>query len=489
MLKLGLRAKFFLYSNTVIAVTMAVAAVLVALNERSRHYDSAGNFARSLADSLAIPVTDALMYEDLGLVVETGLTDNYITEMLVRDPERLRYVVVADPSGRVTHSNRWSMLGRRFGRALGPESVGGEGVLEQRTEEGERLLEVRVPLHISTKFWGTLALGYSLAPIEQELRDLTWGLIQVTLLLMLGNSVLTMLYVESLIRPILRLHHTMKRAGEGDLAARVWVRPADEVGELGEAFNRMMDELEEAREREGARQHLLAHTEKMAAVGTLAAGVAHEVNNPLGGILNCIENMRADPDDREMRERYLGLITDGLRRIERTVANLLDFSRRREIRAEPTSLNHCLLHVTELADYQLRRAGIELVLDLDPDEPAILGDHFQMEQLFLNLLLNAVQAMPGGGKLTLRTRRRGDAVVAEVRDSGIGIPSEIRQRIFDPFFTTRPVGEGTGLGLAVSDRIVGAHGGRIEVESVPGEGSTFRVVLRAGAPAESEQGG
>ena len=479
MPRLGLRTKFFLYSNTVIVVTMAVAALLVALNERSRHYESAGRFARSLADSLAIPVTDALMYEDLGLVAETGLTDNYITEMLARDPERLRYVVVSDAAGRVTHSNRWHLLGRHFERALGPQAVAGGAVEEQRSEGDERLLEVRVPLHISTKFWGTLALGYSLAPIEQELRDLTWNLVQVTLLLMLGNSILTMLYVESLIRPILRLHQTMKRAGEGDLAARVWARPADEVGELGEAFNRMMDELEEAREREKARHALLAHTEKMAAVGTLAAGVAHEVNNPLGGILNCIENMRADPDDREMRDRYLGLITDGLHRIERTVANLLDFSRRREIRPEPTSLNHCLLHVTQLVDYQLRKGRVELCLDLDPGEPTILADHFQIEQLFLNLVLNAVQAMPGGGTLTLRTRPRTDQVLAEVRDTGVGIPPDIRQRIFDPFYTTRPVGEGTGLGLAVSDSIVVGHGGRIEVESTPGEGSVFRVVLPA----------
>jgi len=249
----------------------------------------------------------------------------------------------------------------------------------------------------------------------------------------------------------------------------------DEVGELGEAFNRMMDELEDARELEKTRQAQLAHTEKMAAVGTLAAGVAHEVNNPLGGMLTCIENMRADPDNREMRERYLELISDGIKRIERTVANLLDFSRQREMRLEPTSINHNLRHVAELVEYQLRRGRVDVRFDLDPDEPLVLADHFQMEQLFLNLMLNALQAMPEGGALTLRTRRRDGTVVAEVRDTGNGIPDAIRERIFDPFFTTRDVGEGTGLGLAVSDAIVVAHGGHIVVESREGEGALFRV--------------
>ena len=486
--KLGLRVKFFLYSNTVIAVTMAVATLLAAMHDREVHYEAARRHARQLTAALAIPITDALMYENLGLVSETGLTDNYISELLLRDPERLRYVIVADPNGTVTHSNRWHLLGQRFERALGTDALGDASVVDERDDEGERCLEVRASLHISSKFWGSVALGYSLAPLEQELTDFTWRLIQVAVLMMLANSVLTALYVEWLIRPILRLHQTMKHAGEGNLTVRVWTRPGDEVGELGLSFNRMMDELEEAGQNEASRRTQLAHTEKMAALGTLATGVAHEVNNPLAGILACIENMRADPENREMRDRYLVLIHDGLQRIERTVANLLDFSRRRELRLEPTSLNHCLQHVAELVDYQIRKGGIELRLELAPDDPLVQADHFQLEQLFLNLVLNALQAMPQRGTLTLRTKRTDVAVVAEVCDTGVGIPREIKDRIFDPFFTTRTVGEGTGLGLAVSDSIVNAHRGRIDVESRVGQGTTFRVSLptRGSAHAERE---
>ena len=351
---------------------------------------------------------------------------------------------------------------------------------------GERILEIRTPLNISTRFWGSLAIGFSLAHIDQEVRTIVQRVALVALILMFGNSILTAIYVETLIRPILGLHNTMMEAGTGDLAARAQARRGDEVGELAEAFNRMMDELERAQEREKLRAAQLAHTEKMAAVGTLAAGVAHEVNNPLAGILTCLETIRANPDDAETRQRYLALVYDGIKRIEHTVSNLLDFSRPTSARPEPTSLNHSLRHVVELAQYQLRKNRVEVVFELEPAEPVVLADHFQMEQLFLNLVLNAIQAMPDGGTVTLRTRMTDGHAIAEVIDTGVGIPDKIRDRIFDPFFSTREVGQGTGLGLAVSYTIVSAHGGSIEVESRVGRGATFRVILPLGRPQKSE---
>jgi signal transduction histidine kinase len=489
MIRLGLRTRFFLYSNTVIAVTMVLVTVISMVHERRSRYEAIDRRGRSIVEAMAIPITDALLYQDLGLVAESGLIENHITEIIARNRDFMRYVVVTDPTGRVTHSNRWDILGQQFDRVLGPESIGRGSVTEILTDGSDRVLEVCSTLNISTKYWGSIAVGFSLDPIERQVRDLARRAAVVALILMLFNSVVTALYVESLIRPILDLNQTMKRAGTGDLAVRAAARSRDEVGELAGAFNRMMDELEEAREREQVQRAQLTHTEKMVAVGTLAAGVAHEVNNPLAGVLACIENLRADPDDEEMRRRYLDLIEDGLKRIERTITNLLNFARQRELRPEPTSLNHNLRHVVELVGYQLRNAGVQVELDLEPRDTTVMADHFQMEQLFLNLILNAVEAMPGGGTLCLRTRAAKGRVVAEVEDTGRGIPPDIRDRIFDPFFTTRDVGEGTGLGLSVSDTIVRAHGGSIEVHSKLGQGSLFRVVLAAAEPAPGGEGG
>ncbi len=487
MLRLGLRTKFFLYSNTLIVVTMGLVIVLAAVHERRSRYDELVDRGLSITDSLSVPITDVLMYEQLGLVVEEGLIENYVSGVIEHNHDLVRYVIITDPNGMVTHSNRWSLLGQRFTRALDRSAVGKRSQVDLRTSSwGEQILEIRTPLNISTQFWGSLAIGFSLAQIDIEVRAIVQRVALIALVLMFGNSILTAIYVETLIRPILGLHNTMREAGAGNLTVRAQVRRGDEVGELADAFNRMMDELERAHEGEKLRAAQLAHTEKMAAVGTLAAGVAHEVNNPLAGILTCLETIRANPDDVEMRQRYLSLVYDGIKRIEHTVSNLLNFSRPTSTRPEPTSLNHSLRHVVELAHYQLRRNRVEVVFDLAQPEPVVLADHFQMEQLFLNLILNAVQAMPSGGTVTLRTRTTDGRAVAEVADTGVGIPDEIRERIFDPFFSTREVGQGTGLGLAVSYTIVTAHRGTIEVESQVGRGATFRVILPLGRLPKDE---
>ena len=483
---LGLRTKFFLYSNTLIVVTMGLVTVLAVVHERRTRYQEIVVRGLSLTEAFAVPVTDTLMYEELGLVAEEGLIENYVSGLLERNHELVRYVVVTDADGVVIHSNLWNLLGRRYPGALDRTALGKPTAVEQKTSSwGERILEVRTPLAISTRFWGSLAMGFSLTPVEQEARAIAKRAGLVALLLMLGNSILTAVYVETLIRPLLNLHNTISKAEHGDLKARASVKRWDEVGELAAAFNRMMEELERARRREDVRRVQLAHTEKMVAVGTLAAGVAHEVNNPLAGILTCLETIRANPGDAATRERYLALVEDGIKRIEHTVLNLLDFSRPGAIRPEPTSLNHNLRHVAELVQYQLRKNNVDVEFDLAQIEPIVLVDHFQMEQLFLNLVLNAIEATPKGGRLTLRTRIAGGSAVAEVADTGTGIPEEIRDRIFDPFFSTREVGKGTGLGLSVSYNIVAAHGGTISVDSQVGKGATFRVILPLSRPQEN----
>jgi two-component system NtrC family sensor kinase len=490
VLKLGLRAKFFLYSNTVIVATMSLVALLAQAHDRSQAHEAMESRSARVSEVLAALITDTLVRGEerpAEAARYSARIDRYIQEILAANGEAIRYVTLTDPSGVVTHSSLAVLVGQRFEQAVHGAGRGQSTSEVMTMLSGGSVLEVRLPLEAVGRPLGELAIGFSLASVERTLEASPRQLAVVALLLMLVNSILTAVYVEALIRPILSLHQIMKRAGHGDLAVRAPADRGDEVGELGAAFNRMMDELGQARDLEKVRQTQLAHTEKMAAVGTLAAGVAHEVNNPLGGVLTCLENIRADPTNEAMRAKYLGLIQSGVERIQRTVANLLDFSRKRPLRLEPTSVNDCLRRVVDLATYQLRKGGVEVRYGLHPGEPRVMADRSQMEQLFLNLVLNALQAMPDGGALTLQTGVADGQVFAEVRDSGRGIPPEIRDRIFDPFFTTRGVGQGTGLGLAVSDSIVAAHGGRIEVTSRVGAGSTFRVQLPRYESAAAER--
>ena len=158
MLRLGLRTKFFLYSNTLIVVTMGLVTIGGVTHERNARYEAIVSRGRSVTEALAIPITDALMYEELGVVSETGLIENYISEILQRNEDLLRYVIVTDADGIVTHSNRWELLGERFSRALGRDAIGATQVEIRTSSWGEKILEVRAPLNIYTRFWGSLAV-------------------------------------------------------------------------------------------------------------------------------------------------------------------------------------------------------------------------------------------------------------------------------------------------------------------------------------------
>jgi len=490
ILPLGLRSRFFLYSNSLIVTTMVLVAIIWVRHERAANLQAIERVGRSMAEVMTITINEALR-SSVGVDSATSAAiASAIDRVVWANHDLIRYVVVTDSSGVVTQSNDRELVGTLFERPpLLPTR--GNRVLVQSTERevGSHRLEVSTLLGDPESDSGSLTIGFDLASVEKQTDLVIWRAALVALVLILINSAVTAIYVETLIRPILNLNETMKRAGEGDLHVRAPVNRGDEVGELAGAFNRMMDELSEVRDLDRMQRAQLVHTEKMVAVGTLAAGVAHEVRNPLAGVLACLENLRSRPDDAEMRERYLELIQDGLERIEYIIDNLLGFSRSQKMQAEPTSLSHNLEHVVELASYQLRKAGVEVEYDLaSEDETTVMGDHIQMEQLCLNLVLNAVKAMPDGGTLTLRSRVRRGNVEVEIQDTGVGIAKENLDRIFDPFFSTREPGKGTGLGLTVSDSIVAAHAGVIEVESVEDEGTTFRVILPSAKAGRTRDG-
>ncbi|MBI4401049.1 MAG: PAS domain S-box protein [Nitrospirae bacterium] len=221
----------------------------------------------------------------------------------------------------------------------------------------------------------------------------------------------------------------------------------------------------------------IRNSEKLVSVGKLAAGVAHEINNPLGGILNCLYNLRKGTLPLARQEEYLLSMEDGLRRVQRIVRQLLDFSQQHEPELTSTDINTIVERVLVLTNHAFVANHIRLEKQLQPNLPMLLVDRHMMEQVLMNLVLNAVQAIRGGGVVTIRTRVANDTCAIDVEDTGCGIPPNILPRIFDPFFTTKSTGEGTGLGLSVSLGIVERHGGRILVDSEVGKGTVFTVCL------------
>jgi two-component system NtrC family sensor kinase len=246
------------------------------------------------------------------------------------------------------------------------------------------------------------------------------------------------------------------------------------------AFNEELEQKVEERTRElKEAQAQLIQSEKLASIGQLAAGVAHEINNPLGVMLGFSQViLKKLPEDDPLRKPLVSIEREGLR-CKKIIQGLLDFSRRSTPALQPMNLNDAVEAACAFIEHQITLDNIRVIKGLATKLPPIKADGNQLQQVFVNLIINAYQAMSQGGELRITTRAVGDQVQAIFADTGAGIPAEVLKHIFDPFFTTKEVGKGTGLGLSVSYGIIESHGGKIEVESQVGVGTTFVVTIPA----------
>jgi two-component system NtrC family sensor kinase len=359
---------------------------------------------------------------------------------------------------------------------------------------------------------GVLDTDLSLAKADVQLADSSRRMIAYTafaLLLIVGLSWLCVWRVVGV--PVTALKNGTDRLAAGDLGCQIDLHSQDEIGELASSFNTLSRQLQsehnqnlawtntlearvedKTRELRRAHEHAL-HTEKMASIGKMAAVLAHEINNPLSGILTYSKLLRRwiDHDDGSLNRRQeicdsLDLIASESRRCGDLVKNLLMFSRTTPMNLQLTSLNRVIEQSLRLVQHQLDMASVEVQLQLDPDLPLVFCDAAQMEQVVLALVMNALDAMPQGGNLWLITSfdSKQNQIQIVVRDDGSGIPPEVLQRIFEPFLTTKETGRGVGLGLAISRSILERHGGNIEVQSELGRGTTFTVTLPWEAEAD-----
>ncbi|MBI3584897.1 MAG: PAS domain S-box protein [Nitrospinae bacterium] len=225
-------------------------------------------------------------------------------------------------------------------------------------------------------------------------------------------------------------------------------------------------------------QHQMNRTEKLAAIGQLSTGIAHEINNPLGGMQNCVRTLNTEGDDEDVRKRYLPLLEKGLNRIESVIRNLLDFAKEHQFEFSSHNLDEIITETLKLVEYKIRERNLKLNLDLNTDSKKFTLDYNHLQQVFLNVIINAIQAMTDSeGILSIKSIEEMDELIVSISDTGIGITQENLSRIFDPFFTTKDVGTGTGLGLSVSYGIIERLGGRIEVNSKVNRGTTFTITI------------
>jgi signal transduction histidine kinase len=287
--------------------------------------------------------------------------------------------------------------------------------------------------------------------------------------------VVTWLLKERIMTSISRFGSYAQRIAVGDYTPITPVRKyRDEFSVLAVGINQMIDEIEK-------REDFLIQSHKMRAVGTLTAGVAHELNNPLNNIMLTAHMLLEDYPELadDQRQEMVSDMVDEVGRAQKIIRNLLDFARESGSTLEPLDLKELMQETVKLAANQVRLSGIKTELSAVDNMPRVHGDRQQLQQVFLNLILNAMDASPKGAKIQIMVLPADEPnyLAVKVVDHGAGIPTHVATRIFDPFFTTKAPGKGTGLGLSVSQGIVVKHGGKISANSREGAGSTFTVTL------------
>ena len=339
----------------------------------------------------------------------------------------------------------------------------------------------------------------SLEASRRALADTQRVLLEVSVASVLLSGAIVWFSVRRIIHPLSELRDSAEAVGRGDFSRRIARFPNDECGELAEAFNRMTANLQASRsdlektvDTLKATQAQLVQSGKLSAVGQFVAGVAHELNNPLTAVIGFAELLSQTSEDESVRP-HLEVIAKSAHRCHKIVHNLLSFARQHEPERKLIQVNATMEEVLEIMTYDLRTSNIKVIREFQSDLPPILGDAHQLQQVFINIVANARQAMNGtqtAGRITIRTHVVDRMVRIEIADNGPGISPANMAKIFDPFFTTKPQGQGTGLGLSLVYGMIQEHGGTITAKSDFGHGATFFIDLpiAANAPALNAPG-
>lgn len=459
----------------------------------------------------------------------------------------LYQLVITDQDRRVIASQHLEQIDKKEEHPLLKQAIE-TGNVHTQVEKEEGLLSsdykklaIASPLWIKGKMVGGILMEVPTGDVMRRLLDYQ----KMFLLLIILDSIVLIVFgsfllSRVLVKPLKDLVRLTQKVSEGDFNQTIEVTSTNEIGQLIRSFNRMTEQLKEkqkniemhleslemANKKLKQAQEELIRTEKLASIGRFAAGVAHEVGNPLGSILGYTSILAREETSHAEAQDYLKRIEKEIERINRIVKELLNFARPSRLEIQKVELNRIIEETLSLLSYQKSFKNIKTELSLQPELPKIQGNESQLSQVFINIIMNAVDAMPDGGVLRIETEEhvvgsrmrddleppfsprrkddpletdyshlrspnpfslfftkfsKGDRLVkVKIADTGIGIKREDREKIFDPFFTTKDPDKGTGLGLSVSLRIIESFGGEVKVKSEEGKGTTFEIYFPAG---------
>lgn len=476
-MKISLQKKFILVTFLSVFTLTAVISFLAAGKTRSALYKATEKQGRMLAQTVSALIINELIYEKLGLVEEGGLIDNYMRDLYQRRELDLNFVAVLDNSLQVTSHSDFREFGKHYKNSFVTEAQHSDIVLVRKAVDnnsGIESLEFAAPLSIEGKRWGMLLFSLSLEGVEKEIRSIIYQIASLSVLAVFSLFILTYFLSRRFIKPVIDLSQAMEEVEVEMGEKTIQVKGNDELSHLAESFNEMVRRIRSKNEEMKLAHEKLLQSEKLATLGVLSSSLAHRINNPLGGMFNCVGLLRKQGDDPEFRQNYLDLIGEGLESIKQTVSQLLYTAGRRDGEEKRSNVSTVLSSVLRFLDYRLKKQEIKYNQDIELDLVVPVAPH-DLEELFLNTMLNAIQAMEEGGHLSITANRRDTQIHIEIEDTGKGIPEDKINDVFDLFYSTKKAGEGTGLGLWMTYELVKKYKGDVSLSSQEGIGT--RVVF------------
>lgn len=471
---LSLRAKFMFFATGLVFVFAVVLGALAWNNQRQMLVERLEVSGSVLVSSMAIPIINALLYEELELVSDGGLLDNFILTIIDNPELQPVYALAFDTEGKILAHSQMHYYGDQLTDSLTRQVLLNDDIQVTETLwQGQKVLDVGEPLAIHGKRWGGLRVGLPLAPLYNELDALTSRIINTSFSIACIALLIFYITGERLARPLRRLAGQMEQVGSQSLTEVPPDPRRDEIGLLHRSFRQMISQLiASEKERDKGVQQLLEN-ERLVTAGRIVAGVAHEINNPLAGIQGALYTLQKKP---ETLEQYHPLLLQEVDRISSIVHQLLDISSAGELElsaVETDQLTDDILRICQLATKDL---AIEWVEEDRAANRPLICDARKIQQVALNLAINAADALRGEGTIRVMSQVVGNRFCWRIADNGPGIPQHLRQQIFTPFFTTKAAGKGTGIGLAFCVSTVEKHGGKLRlVDSVVG--ASFEICL------------
>ena len=474
----SLKTRILFVTGSVILLIMMIISLAILFQWRTILIEKEVTNAQSIVDAFTVPALDALIYAEQRELLKDDLLETYIDNYMQR-VNSIKYIEIYDNNNEiVAGKDRNGSSSLSLNRTDGNLTSGKYKSIIYKSDDYGWLLDTYAPLKIANKKWGVAKIGFDAEPIKKEINDIFFVLLSLTILLSIATLTVLFFLINKVTFKLKSFVDQIDKIDFKSIEEITLKGDKDEIGFLINRFDDLLKRLNLSKQKLTTAQKQVYQSEKLASIGRLVSGIAHEINNPLNGIKNCLYTIQKEPDNKEQTTEYLALINVGMSYIENVIKKLLGFARQQTQITDSLNINEMILNVYKLLEYKLKQKQSFIILNLLEDIPAISADNQLIQEVIMNILINAYDAISEKGKIEIRSGIRDNKhIFFSISDNGIGLKENELEKIFDPFYTTKDPGEGTGLGLWVSLAIVENHNGQITVNSIPSKETIFTVIL------------